>query len=411
LENKIIELFRSYYIRANLNSNLVEDLGNREVAIWPFNKQTLIRHLSFKDDQNLKKFLMKNVPVHLYYSIAKYEIPSSTNMEDKRLIEAEVVFDIDIDHVNTSCKMDHDIWICKACNNTGLGFIEKCNKCGSLTIDKKSFVCNNCLEVAKNEVIKLIDDFLIGDFGLSKKDIRIFFSGNRGYHVHVINREFSLLDSRARNMIVDYVKGISVKMQFKELLKKKKLILGGINSKGFLGRLAETIYDKINNRTINDWKNFGLDEDKINKIQEIKNQILSELKRDKCNYSFLKTFGKLKEKFIQECIKEVAVDIDERVTVDVHRLIRYPNSLHGKTALRVTPVDYANIYNFDPFTDSLAFLKGSVKISYKSKRKFPKITMNNEDYDLNTLEGKEIPLYLGLYLYLSGHANIIEFNI
>lgn len=410
MEKRIIDLFRSYYVRFNFDSKYIPNLNKREIAIWPFNSQTLIRHISFKEFQDLKRYLIRNVPMHLYYSIANYEYPSNPNMEDKRLIDAEVVFDIDIDHVNTSCKLTHDTWICKSCNNTGYGYAEKCDKCGSLTVDKKSFVCNNCLEVAKSEVLKLIEDYLFSDFGLTKGEIQIFFSGNRGYHVHIINKDFALLDSRARNMLVDYIKGISVKIQMKEILKKKRSKLGGISSKGFFGRFSEVIYDKINNKSFEDWKKFGLEEERIKKLQENKRQIVEELKKEICDFSFLNIFGKLKEKFIQECLRETIVDIDERVTVDIHRLIRFPNSLHGKTGFKVTPVEYNELYKFDPFADALVFIKGSAKINFKTKRKFPRIVINNEEFDLNSIEGKEIPLYLGLYLYLSGYANIIEFN-
>lgn len=411
MEKKIIEIFRDYYSRFEFDSQYVEDLERREIAIWPFNSTTLIRHLSFSNFKDFKQFILKNVPMHVYNSVAKYQNPSIPNMESKSLIEAEVVFDIDIDHVNTSCKLEHDIWICKSCNKTGKGFVAECDNCGSLTIDKKSFVCNNCLDVAKDEVLKLIEDFLFSDFGLSKDDIKILFSGNRGYHVHIINKSFSSLDSRARNMLVDYVKGISARMYLKEMLKKKKFKFKGINSNGFFGRFAECIYDKINNRTYQDWEKFGLSSEKIEQIKKLKDVFLQELKQYDCDYSFLNVLGNYKERFIDGCIREISVDIDERVTVDIHRLIRFPNSIHGKTGLKVVPIKYEDIYKFEPFRDALIFLKGEARISFKVKRNFPKIYMNDEEFDLNSVENKDIPLYLALYLYLGGYANIINFSI
>jgi Eukaryotic and archaeal DNA primase small subunit. len=143
----------------------------------------------------------------------------------------------------------------------------------------------------------------------------------------------------------------------------------------------------------------------------LKDVFLQELKQYDCDYSFLNVLGNYKERFIDECIREISVDIDERVTVDIHRLIRFPNSIHGKTGLKVVPIKYEDIYKFEPFRDALIFLKGEARISFKVKRNFPKIYMNDEEFDLNSVENKDIPLYLALYLYLGGYANIINFSI
>lgn len=92
----------------------------------------------------------------------------------------------------------------------------------------------------------------------------------------------------------------------------------------------------------------------------------------------------------------------------MHRLIRLPNSLHGKTGLRVYPMDYNDLEKFEPYNDAIAITKGTAKVSFKIKREYPKIIMKNEEYDLNSIEGKEIPIYLALYLYLNGYVIINE---
>jgi len=51
----------------------------------------------------------------------------------------------------------------------------------------------------------------------------------------------------------------------------------------------------------------------------------------------------------------VILDFDSTVTMDVHRLIRYPGSLHGGTGLRVTLVPWETIDDFDPLIDAVAF--------------------------------------------------------
>ncbi|MFX1234556.1 MAG: hypothetical protein ACFFBY_08350, partial [Promethearchaeota archaeon] len=56
-------------------------------------------------------------------------------------------------------------------------------------------------------------------------------------------------------------------------------------------------------------------------------------------------------KFLKGIIKNVGVQIDEPVTIDIHRLIRYPGSLHGKTGFKVQEVDINHLNNFNPLNE------------------------------------------------------------
>ncbi len=409
LENKLINLFRHYYANLKEEDIIIDDLDKREFAFWNFDESTMRRHISFLDGKSLKEFLIKVPPRHAFYSISTYEYPSSTSMELKNIIRTDLVFDIDIDHIPTPCKSNHDYWVCKSCGSSGKGFSERCNSCNSSSIAKFSFVCNECLDFAKEEILKLIEDFLFTDLGINKDEVKIFFSGNRGYHVHVKNEELSSLDSRARSMLVDYIKGTSFRLYFFEFLKKKGRLLG-INSMGFFSRFAEKLFEEIMILKEEDLYKEGMSREKVREVMEKKEKILQELQQHDLSYSFLRLLGKKSKELVYKSIAASSVEIDERVTVDLHRLIRMPNSLHGKTALRVFPLSYESLDSFEPFKDSIVFKKGYGKVYYKEKRWFPKLVMNGVEYDLNELENKEIPLYLALYLHLNGYAVMYELS-
>ena len=78
----------------------------------------------------------------------------------------------------------------------------------------------------------MLDD----DFGFSLNELHVFFSGHRGYHVHVEDEAVRSLDAMARKEIVDYVTGLGIK-QFEKKSKKGTAltpnfdctILAGIN--------------------------------------------------------------------------------------------------------------------------------------------------------------------------------------
>ena len=51
---------------------------------------------------------------------------------------------------------------------------------------------------------------LENDFGFSADELHVFFSGHRGYHVHVEDEAVRSLDAMARKEIVDYVTGLGL---------------------------------------------------------------------------------------------------------------------------------------------------------------------------------------------------------
>jgi len=53
--------------------------------------------------------------------------------------------------------------------------------------------------------------------------------------------------------------------------------------------------------------------------------------------------------------------IDTVVTTDVHRLIRMPGTLNGKTGLKATTVPLDQLEEFDPFNEPIVF-EGTQKV-------------------------------------------------
>ena len=72
-------------------------------------KPPMWRHLSFQNIEKLRAFLIEHRPLHVYYSAAKYEKPYARPSFDKGIpvsvreakgyIEADLIFDIDNDHL------------------------------------------------------------------------------------------------------------------------------------------------------------------------------------------------------------------------------------------------------------------------------------------------------------------------
>jgi DNA primase small subunit len=402
---EVMHEFKKYYKDLNEEDLFIKDLSKREIAIIPFENDIMIRHMSFNNPKTLKEYIEKNTPLHLYYSSAYYREPHATDMNSKGWEGADLIFDVDADHIPTDCKVNHDKWKCLNCNFQGIGQTpESCPNCGQKKIELISWICENCLNVAKEEVFKLIDEYLIPDFGIKIEDIEICFSGHRGYHIHVLSENFKKLSNDGRREIVDYVKGIGLEPRLHGLKIGSNGSIIGPDPKdpGWRGRIARAFYEYINKCTLEELRSI------IGKSAEIiirnKEKILEGIMSNPSSWIGLNKVGIGKiTKIINIAIKDILCNIDERVTIDIKRLIRYPNSLHGKTGLKVCRLSYNDLEKFDPLKDSVVFKSGEMKIYVKE---IPKIRI--EDYEIGPIKDMEIevPKSLGIYLLCKGAAEL-----
>ncbi|MEW9491387.1 MAG: DNA primase small subunit PriS [Candidatus Aramenus sulfurataquae] len=198
LNNLVKVIFKEYYERATLE--LPYDMELREFAYQPFESESYVRHLSFSNEVELKAYLAKNVPLHLYYSSAKYQLPSAKEMEEKGWMGADIQFDLDADHFCNVKKFN----FCPTCGQAVEGDV--CPRDGTQAIEYVE-VTKECIEKTKEKAIDLVE-ILEDDFGFKPK---VYFSGNRGFHVIVeCSGDCALLSSSDRKQIAEYVMEINV---------------------------------------------------------------------------------------------------------------------------------------------------------------------------------------------------------
>jgi DNA primase small subunit len=341
-------------------------LVQRELAFFLFKERIMLRHRSFLNINDLQSFLGETVPSDVYRSCAYYESPSS-KMDKKGWLGADLVFDIDADHIPTSCNKLHDEWACSKCGFRRKGIApETCPICEGQKFDTKTWPCELCLKSAKEETAKIID-MLEKDFGFSSEEVRVFFSGHRGYHVHVENEAVKTLDTMARKEIVDYVSGLGLAIfdEAKGRRAKGRISRGfSLHDFGWNRRLKLGMQNFFRKATKEDLKKAGI---KGNYAAILKNKevILKRcVEEDRwdsvygVSISSNETWMK-----IAEYIKDLeSAKIDTVVTTDVHRLIRLNGTLHGKTGLKKVEFSPKNLEDFDPFEEAVAFKKGAVKV-------------------------------------------------
>jgi DNA primase small subunit len=286
-------------------------------------------------------------------------------MDKKGWLGADLVFDIDADHIPTSCDKLHDEWACGKCGFSGKGVTpEACPICQGQKFNTKTWPCEVCLESAKEETAKLID-MLGKDFGFSDKEVHAFFSGHRGYHVHVENEAVKTLDTMARKEIVDYVTGLGLSVGGNEArgrsARRRRSSRGfSLHDFGWNRRLKLGMRKFILGATKEDLKNAGIGN--YSTVLRGKELIV---KRgiEEGRWSSVKGVSVGTWRKLAEYVKDLeSAKIDTVVTTDTHRLIRMNGTLHGKTGLKKVEFPAKRLEDFDPFKEAVAFKEGIVKV-------------------------------------------------
>ncbi len=94
------ERFREYYEEHAEEIEAPPGFEEREFGFLSFEGKTMFRHIAFTSPGEMREYLKTNAPAHAYYSSAYYRAPEA-EMEKKGWLGADLVFDIDADHIET----------------------------------------------------------------------------------------------------------------------------------------------------------------------------------------------------------------------------------------------------------------------------------------------------------------------
>jgi len=341
--------FRRYYMSHELRPDAVEE---REFGYGDWEKKIEARHLAFENAEKLNNFLREMAPLYVSRSTAYYERPGAQPMGNKGWKGSDLVFDLD-------AEMD--------------------------VFDRAVF------EKVREDAIRLIEEFLVPEFGVEKKKISLVFSGNRGFHVHVFDERFRMLGREERREIASYLSGIGLDYRNFFTEDSNKKILGPKPDEGgYRGRFARMVIGVLEKEPQRISKIFNEESERRRFIEGIKEGVWSKTRMPN-------VVERLSE--VAKGLPVKSINVDVGVTQDTSKLIRLPGSLHGSTGLIVLPVkDYCM-----EIEDAIAFEKEGVKVRLK------------ERVDVRIGEGVkgeggdvvDVPEYLGLYLLLKNKAVLV----
>ena len=385
------------------------EIRMREFAFLQFGGKTMFRHIGFTDEASFRRYLIENSPAHSYYSSSYYKRPDA-DMAGKGWSGADLIFDIDADHFDLPCQHKHDKWKCRNCGAEGTGKPPEVCSCGKAAFEEESWVCERCLQAAKYETQKLLD-ILIQDFGFSPTGgLIVNFSGNRGYHVHILSQRIRNLDQSSRREVVDYILGTGFKPEYLGFNARAKGGRSTLADEGWRGRAGRALYDYIAKAETHEIKELKLGRKITSLLVDDKEKALIILEESHPSM-LLKAVGVSDEgrlmadlsKLMELAVKEQAANVDTVVTTDIHRLIRLPNTLHGKTGWQVQTIQIDSLPDYDPMTSAIAFKTGEAKIFV---RYAPKVRIADADYGPYCQETVTVPLAVAMFLLCKKGARI-----
>ncbi len=394
-EAYVSDKFRWYYASNAVRVDAPPQILQREFGFLSFGGRNMFRHIGFDDPQELRNYLMDYSPAHSYFSAAYYEDPR-TDMDRKGWLGADLVFDIDADHFDLPCQKGHDRWTCRGCGKEGVGHApDLCPGCGKASFVEENWLCEKCLDAAKYEAQKLID-ILVQDFGFSQsRELSVNFSGNRGYHVHVRSPAVKELNQMTRREVVDYIMGIGIEAEFQGFTSRP--VGGGstISEDGWRMRSAKALYDFLSEATPETLRALKIRRPQLDDLLAERDNVLDTLMKRHPSAVFKHVKKNLLDKLLAAAVNQQAAAIDTVVTTDLRRLIRLPNTLHGKTGWLTQNVPIDDLADYDPLTSAVAFRTGTEKIQI---RRTPEIKLAGETYGPFEDETVELPLAVAMFI-------------
>ncbi len=374
--------FRDHYRRTELT--LPPAANEREWGYIPWTEgpdTTMVRHRSLLELGNLEEFLVRKRPRHVYFSAGRFRDPGAGSMHEKEWQSADLVFDLDADHLP------------------------------SVTLGEDSYA--EMLAKCKDALLRLLD-FLEDDFAF--EELEIVFSGGRGYHVHVRDESIQHFDREHRREVVDYVRGIG--LEFEELIETETV--AGLGRKTPTERRTLRTEGGWGARTHDRFMAFvdellALEEDAaLERLQEFdgigEGKATATLNAARNNREGLEAgnvtvhtaVSQLAERFAHRAVEADNAPIDEPVTTDTNRLIRLPGSLHGGSGLETVRLGRDEIDAFDPLVDAVpeTFMGHEIRVDVTDGGE---VELGGDSFTIP--EGDQsLPEYVAVFLMARGRA-------
>jgi DNA primase small subunit len=259
----------------------------------------------------------------------------------------------------------------------------------------------NHLEEAKRQVFRLID-FVEKDFGFPSSEISLNFSGKAGFHVHFRSEKIQTLNKKARIELVDYLTAhnidyINLGINFETLSFPKP---AGLWQK----RIIEGVKEFFMQDTKRICAVTGFAPKKVSPLVRDKSALLDSLTKGVLMQVEGRKSGEFWKKVLDFVVAKERCPIDRQTSVDLHKIIRVPATLHGETGFLAKTIPLESLKDFNPFNDAVAFGNEKIKVRVIE---CPAFELNSQSFGPFKDSVEELPLFAAVYLIGKGSALLL----
>ena len=383
MESEFLKKVFSEFYKNNFVDS-VPSVSNREFGFGVFRRKIANRNMAFSSAEEMNSFLRENKPLFFSYSNALYKHPERTPMSAKELFKADIIYEFDADEL-------------------GLNVPE---------IEGIQWFNNFHLSEAKKQVFRLLD-FIESDFGFSFEGLSINFSGKAGFHVHLRSESVQGLNKKARIELVDYLTAQNIDLtnlgfDF-EVTPFSCPVNKGLWGKRLLGGVKDFLEKDVKEIS----KLTHVPAKKVSVLLDEKKKLFDSMEKG----TLLQLEGKKSKEFWTNVLGFVVarerVPIDRQTSIDLHKIIRVPETLHGETGFISKTLSVDELKNFDPFVDAVVFDSkfaktiglDFVRVLTKS---VPPFSLMGKDFGPFENEEIDLPLFAAVYLIGKGAAVLVK---
>ncbi|MCK4479723.1 MAG: hypothetical protein KAV01_04275, partial [Candidatus Lokiarchaeota archaeon] len=168
---------------------------------------------------------------------------------------------------------------------------------------------------------------------------------------------------------------------------------------------------------LSDKRKFNLNQNFIENFLNYKNNFLNIIKSNNLNnWTLVSSTLNTWYNFLEPIVDQIGIEVDVPVSIDIHRLIRYPGSLHGKTGFKVQELNPNDLDDYNPLDEQVEKLDPIVFVS--KVQTIQKLEIIESNVPATKIKGEsfgpyklgdtiEVPHHIAVFLLCKGVAKSV----
>lgn len=267
------------------------------------------------------------------------------------------------------------------------------------------WVCPECLQEVKKQTLQLIE-WLRNDFGFNE-GLSVNFSGSKGFHVHLRSERIFSIPQPGRVELLNYLTAHELDLNALGFFQNQNQ-QGSVQlqkAKGWQKKILEKAIEVLQGSDAFRLHSLtNLREKEAQALLEERARVLEGLMRGRL-YNFGKKSTEFWRMLFEHCIEAEKLRIDRQTSVDLAKIVRVPETLHGSTGLLAKKIPLDSLKGFDALSETIVFSSNPVKVFVERS---PRFFLKGEWFEALEEQEIELPEHAAVFLLSRGSAKLVK---